>query len=129
MMPELQKEIRLCLLRNPFPDTAISAIANLVLGFTLTQVTGLNNPANYLQVDEPDDACVIELIHMPLVNITGITTTAVLTPYINQTAEYIRSWLEDPKQRIIAGSMRLHWLLQPTSNINGLLYCMMKGIK
>lgn len=125
-LPELQKEIRRALLRNPYPDIALAVVANLVLGFAMTQTTGLNNPEQYLIVEDPD-ICNIELIHMPPFNITAIDKETTLTPYLHTLASHVKSWLDDPKQKVIAGSVRLHWLLQPTSNINGLLYCMMKG--
>lgn len=126
-MPELQKEIRLAFLRNPYPDIALATVANLVLGFALTQVEGLNKPEQYLALDEPGE-CNIELIHMPVFNITAIADETMLTWYLHTIATHVKSWLDDPKQKVIAGSVRLHWLLQPTSNVNGLLYCMTKGI-
>ena len=96
------------------------------MAFTCAETKGLNDPSKMAQ-DAPDDKYVMEVVHMPPIDLTSIVTTETQSPYINDLATYIKSWFDDPKQTMIVGSLRLHWLLQPNGYINGLLYCLMKG--
>ena len=139
-LQQLRKEILATIQNNPFPDIALQGMSSLILGFTCKYTPEVNNPDNYDQTEFSKlqdvfivesknlDAYVFTVAHMPTLDITIITGEETLRNYINSVADALTNWIADKKERMVAGTLRLHWMLTPAGTIHGILYAIAKKV-
>ena len=141
-LQELRKEILITIQKNPFPDIVLQAISNLILGFTCTHTSGLNNPDNYDQTEFCEDIIqdsttltldvklldlfAFTVAHLPTLDITILTNIETLSNYVSDMGVILKSWMDDKKEKVVAGTLRLHWILTPSGTIHGILYAIVK---
>ena len=143
---ELRKEILITIQRNPFPDIALSAISNMILGFACVQLPGLNDADHCYWMDlsksknpndkdkpgegiENIDDFAITTTHLPIIDITLLTSAETLLNYVMSIGNIVEMWMNDPRERLVAGTLRLHWILSPEGRIHGILYSVVKKVK
>ena len=147
---ELRKEILITIQRNPFPDIALQAISNMLLGFACVQLPNLNNAdhcywmnlaekipvrinvdnntAADLPLTENIDDFAITTTHLPIIDITLLTSAETLLNYVISIGNIVEQWMSDPYEKLVAGTLRLHWVLSPEGRIHGILYSVVKKV-